>query len=237
MGKRRRSGSSDPQGEAGRLRRVDCVNSVGTIGSRVRSRILAFRPVADDLVRQAIPEPRDCCGAVAAIELVSLPVPDLARRPTHGSKGLSPSFVPLPSRQARDNRAIAFEDWAMLDGSQCPHCCQSITPKPKRARDCPHCGGRIVIRQGQLLTPRQVRDELHARLREATLDQLASHRQIGIISALRIVRTEDNHCCTFCRSQHGRVIPLAQCSAKTLPPFDACTNPDGCRCFPQAVLR
>jgi hypothetical protein len=74
-------------------------------------------------------------------------------------------------------------------------------------------------------------------LREAGLHNLRSDRQAGIVKALRITCTNDHLCCDYCHSREGQEIPLAQCSADSLPPFDACTNSAGCRCYGASVLK
>ncbi len=39
-----------------------------------------------------------------------------------------------------------------VDSTPCPSCGQSITPRPRRARKCPHCGRQLLVRGGQLIT-------------------------------------------------------------------------------------
>ncbi len=40
-------------------------------------------------------------------------------------------------------------------GAACPQCGEVITPKPTRARKCPHCGVQLVVRQFQVMTKEQ----------------------------------------------------------------------------------
>lgn len=38
------------------------------------------------------------------------------------------------------------------DSVPCPYCGRPISPRPRRARKCPHCGEQLVVRGGQLVT-------------------------------------------------------------------------------------
>lgn len=48
---------------------------------------------------------------------------------------------------------------------------------------------------------------------------------------IRIIGVVDHFCCAFCQSQRDRVIPTKSCTPEMLPPFAACSNKDGCRCW------
>jgi hypothetical protein len=143
---------------------------------------------------------------------------------------------------------------AATDGSPCPYCQQGITPPPKRARKCPHCGTKFYVRQGRLYTEDGVRQweeqfgspmkfmsvaEQNEYRRKDTARQLAMHKQLGsLLWGMQICRTEDAFCCDYCRAQHGRVIPKRECTLDALPPFSECTNrDDGCRCSFTPVLK
>jgi hypothetical protein len=76
--------------------------------------------------------------------------------------------------------------------------------------------------------------------RQMTAQQLRSAKnlaKLGLAVAVEISSLKDVVCCEYCRSQNGRIIPLAHCTLDMLPPFRKCTNrEDGCRCGIPTVM-
>lgn len=45
------------------------------------------------------------------------------------------------------------------ESAVCPYCGEPISPRPRRARACPHCQQRVIVRQGQLLPGEESRSD------------------------------------------------------------------------------
>ena len=142
----------------------------------------------------------------------------------------------------------------MKPTSNCPYCTAPITPKPSRGKKCLYCGGMYYVRSGSLYTAADARNldesqgfglkwmtkaEQSAWLKKEAKKQ--SKRQQETVQSFMaadlfqyqwISACHDFGCCNFCKSQDGRLIPMAECSADNLPPYRKCKNKDlGCRCI------
>jgi hypothetical protein len=133
-----------------------------------------------------------------------------------------------------------------------------IEPKPKRARKCPHCRQRIVVRRDNLYTEAgakvfeeqleaeraaaddRERDRRQHEMRRLTAKQLKSDIEIfgDMLVGMRIHGAKGAFCCDFCQARDGKFIPIRNCTSDVLPPFKQCTNDsDGCLCYFEPVLR
>jgi hypothetical protein len=122
--------------------------------------------------------------------------------------------------------------------SRCPHCSREIEPPPKRSKNCPHCKEPIVLRRGQLLTPKGA-EEFDARAsadrdkrevekkierfregRQRTREAIREAKKSGVVVGFKPLISED--ACKVCRAVRGKFIPLSECSPESLPPYEDC---------------
>src|ERR1035441_6360380 len=113
--------------------------------------------------------------------------------------------------------------------SCCPHCSKVVEPPPKRSRKCPHCGERIEVRGGQVMTSEsaekfdteRTKKEAAERFREGreiAVQNFQNAKDSGVVVGFKLLLSGDE--CGVCQKNGNRIFPIAACTVQMLPPYE-----------------